>query len=179
MGRRSGGVFLFLSCVPCVCMCVDSVCHLSYFLLCQSARLSLSVCPSLFVSRSVSSFLSASVCLLVSRVCLCLPVSVCRTVCLSLSISVSACLSRSLPFSLRFLCLATSCCLSVSVSVCLLPIVSLSVSACLLPTLLSAPRLGAADAEIKVPSGENAELKRSPFKAWSRSAYSHTCYAYC
>ena len=38
---------------------------------------------------------------------------------------------------------------------------------------------GAADAEIKVPSGENTELKRSPFKAWSRSAYSHTCYAYC
>ena len=30
-----------------------------------------------------------------------------------------------------------------------------------------------------VPSGENTELKRSPFKAWSRSAYSHTCYAYC
>ena len=37
----------------------------------------------------------------------------------------------------------------------------------------------AADAEIKVPSGENTELKRSPFKAWSRLAYSHTCYAYC
>ena len=30
-----------------------------------------------------------------------------------------------------------------------------------------------------VPSGENTELKRSPFKAWSRSVYSHTCYAYC
>ena len=41
------------------------------------------------------------------------------------------------------------------------------------------PQWGAADAEIKVPSGENAELKRSPFKAWSRSVYSHTCYAYC
>ena len=39
--------------------------------------------------------------------------------------------------------------------------------------------MGAADAEIKVPSGENTELKRSPFKAWSRSVYSHTCYAYC
>ena len=26
---------------------------------------------------------------------------------------------------------------------------------------------GAADAEIKVPFGENTELKRSPFKAWS------------
>ena len=33
----------------------------------------------------------------------------------------------------------------------------------------SAPQWGAADAEIKVPSGENTELKRSPFKAWSRS----------
>ena len=41
-----------------------------------------------------------------------------------------------------------------------------------------APQWGAADAEIKVPSGENTELKRSPFKAWSRSVYSHTCYAY-
>ena len=41
------------------------------------------------------------------------------------------------------------------------------------------PQWGAADADIKVPSGENTELKRSPFKAWSRSVYSHTCYAYC
>ena len=41
------------------------------------------------------------------------------------------------------------------------------------------PQWGAADAEIKVPSGENTELKRSIFKAWSRSVYSHTCYAYC
>ena len=41
------------------------------------------------------------------------------------------------------------------------------------------PQWGAADAEIKVPSGENTELKRSPFKAWSRSVYSHTCYTYC
>ena len=41
------------------------------------------------------------------------------------------------------------------------------------------PQWGAGDAEIKVPSGENAEFKRSPFKAWSRSVYSHTCYAYC
>ena len=38
---------------------------------------------------------------------------------------------------------------------------------------------GAADAEIKVPSGENTELKRSPFKAQSRSVPSHTCYAFC
>ena len=43
----------------------------------------------------------------------------------------------------------------------------------------SASQWGAADAEIKVPSGENTELKRSPFHAWSRSVYSHTCYAYC
>ena len=42
-----------------------------------------------------------------------------------------------------------------------------------------AAQWGAADAEIKVPSDENTELKRSPFKAWSRSVYSHTCYAYC
>ena len=42
-----------------------------------------------------------------------------------------------------------------------------------------APQWGAADAEIKVPSGEITELKCSPFKAWSRSVYSHTCYAYC
>ena len=41
------------------------------------------------------------------------------------------------------------------------------------------PQLGAADAEIKVPSGENTELKHSPFQAWSRSVYSRTCYAYC
>ena len=38
---------------------------------------------------------------------------------------------------------------------------------------------GAADAKIEVPSGENTELKRSPFKSWSSSVYSHTCYAYC
>ena len=31
------------------------------------------------------------------------------------------------------------------------------------------PQWGAADAEIKVPSGENTELKSSPFQAWSRS----------
>ena len=42
-----------------------------------------------------------------------------------------------------------------------------------------APQWGAADAEIKFPCGENTELKRSPFKAWSRSVYSHICYAYC
>ena len=37
---------------------------------------------------------------------------------------------------------------------------------------------GAADAEINLPSGENTELKRAAFKAWNRSVYSHTCYAY-
>ena len=47
------------------------------------------------------------------------------------------------------------------------------------PLSHSAPQWGAADAEIKVPSGETTELKRSPFKAWSRSVYSHICYAYC
>ena len=31
------------------------------------------------------------------------------------------------------------------------------------------PQWEAADAEIKVPFGENTELKRYPFKAWSRS----------
>ena len=41
------------------------------------------------------------------------------------------------------------------------------------------PQWAAVDAEIKVPSGENTVLKRSPFKAWSRAVYSHTCYAYC
>ena len=30
-----------------------------------------------------------------------------------------------------------------------------------------------------VPSGENIELKRSRFKAWSWSVYSLTCYTYC
>ena len=48
---------------------------------------------------------------------------------------------------------------------------------CYLP--FATPQWGAADAEMKVPSGENTELKRSPFKVWSRSVYSHTCYAYC
>ena len=38
---------------------------------------------------------------------------------------------------------------------------------------------GAAGAEIKVPSGENTGLKRSPFKACSRSLYSQICSAYC
>ena len=42
----------------------------------------------------------------------------------------------------------------------------------------TAPQWEAAYAEIKVPSGENTGLKRSPFKAWSRSVYSRTCYTY-
>ena len=46
-------------------------------------------------------------------------------------------------------------------------------------SLNGSPKWGAADAEIKVPSGENTELKRSLFKAWSMSVYSHTCCAYC
>ena len=41
------------------------------------------------------------------------------------------------------------------------------------------PQWGAVDAEIKVPSGENTELKQSPFKARSMSVYSHIRYAYC
>ena len=49
----------------------------------------------------------------------------------------------------------------------------------LLCKLRRAPQWGAADAEIKVPSVENMELKGSPFKAWSRSVCSHTCYADC
>ena len=45
--------------------------------------------------------------------------------------------------------------------------------------LFFTPQWGAADAEINVSSGEKTELKRSPFKARSRSVYSHTYYAYC
>ena len=44
---------------------------------------------------------------------------------------------------------------------------------------LTLPQWGAADPEIKVPSGENTELKHSPFKAWSMSVHSYTCYTYC
>ena len=50
---------------------------------------------------------------------------------------------------------------------------------CVCLYLKASPQWEAADAEIKVPSGENTELKRSPFKAWSKSVPSHTCYAYC
>ena len=48
----------------------------------------------------------------------------------------------------------------------------------LLPSNLL-PQWGVADVEIKDPSVETTELKGSPFKTWSRSVYSHTCYAYC
>ena len=47
------------------------------------------------------------------------------------------------------------------------------------PVLNDTLQWGVADTEIKVPSDENTELKHSRFKAWSRSIYSHTCYAYC
>ena len=40
------------------------------------------------------------------------------------------------------------------------------------------PQWGAADAVIKVPFGENAELKRSPFKTLGRSVCRLACYAY-
>ena len=39
--------------------------------------------------------------------------------------------------------------------------------------------LGTVEAEIKVLSVERSELKGSPFKAWSRSVYSHACHGYC
>ena len=48
-----------------------------------------------------------------------------------------------------------------------------------LTTVTYSPQWGAADTEIEVPSDENTELKCSPFKAWSRTVYSHTCYTYC
>ena len=46
------------------------------------------------------------------------------------------------------------------------------------PLFLSSSLWGAADAEIKVPSDENTELKGSSFKAWSRSVCCHACYSY-
>ena len=46
-------------------------------------------------------------------------------------------------------------------------------------SLFLLPKWGAENAEIKFLSGENTKLKRTPFKAWSRSVHSHTCYAYC
>ena len=56
---------------------------------------------------------------------------------------------------------------------------ALVLEACKLLLIIHMPlQWGAADAEIKVLSGENTELKRYPCKAWSRSVYSHTYYAY-
>ena len=49
----------------------------------------------------------------------------------------------------------------------------------LMCAIYSTPKWGAADAEIIVPSGENTELKRSPFKALSMSQYSHACFTNC
>ena len=62
----------------------------------------------------------------------------------------------------------------------LLFLVLLLMSHSFLPPFLF-PQWGTANAnaEIKVPSVENTELKRSPFKAWSRYLYIHTYYAYC
>ena len=64
--------------------------------------------------------------------------------------------------------------------VCLLSVV-LSRNFINLTTLFSYPatQWGAADGEIKVPSVENTDLKGSPSESWSRSVYSHACYAYC
>ena len=42
---------------------------------------------------------------------------------------------------------------------------------------LGSPQWEAADTEIKVPSGENTELKCSPFKPWSRSVYNIAIHA--
>ena len=44
----------------------------------------------------------------------------------------------------------------------------------LLSLVVVPPQWGTADAELKVPSVENTELKDSPFKAWGRSVLSHT-----
>ena len=44
---------------------------------------------------------------------------------------------------------------------------------------VTVPRSGELRTHVKVPSGENTDLKGSPFEGWSRSVHSHTCYAYC
>ena len=67
-------------------------------------------------------------------------------------------------------------CVTVCVCVCARAHARMYVCVSLSPPL---PQWGAADAEIKVPSCESTELKRSPFKARNRSGYSHTCYTYC
>ena len=48
-----------------------------------------------------------------------------------------------------------------------------------LMSMVCVPQWGAGDAEIKVPSDENTELEGFPFKAWSRSVYSHACDTFC
>ena len=68
-------------------------------------------------------------------------------------------------------------CWKLPIASCLL--FTLDVILCLNVCIDNSSQSGAADAEIKVSSGENTELKRSPFKGWGRSEYSHTCYAYC
>ena len=62
--------------------------------------------------------------------------------------------------------------ISLSLSVCSLGVVLDQTSSFERLVLSISPRLGAADTEIKVPSGENTEFKRSHFKVWSRSVYS-------
>ena len=43
----------------------------------------------------------------------------------------------------------------------------------------ASPHSGELRTQKSSPSGENTDFKSSPFKAWSRSVYSHTCYTYC
>ena len=59
------------------------------------------------------------------------------------------------------------------------PSLLFSLSVRCLKSTLSPPQWGAADTEIKVPSGQNTELKSSPFRTRSRSVYSHICNTYC
>ena len=62
----------------------------------------------------------------------------------------------------------------------LLPLLQINnLSCCPCISVYIVPQWGAADAQIKVLSVENTELEGSPFRAWSRSVYSHTCYTYC
>ena len=67
----------------------------------------------------------------------------------------------------------------ISVKLCLMVLlIELYLFITLFGDLEDTSQWGAVDTEIKVPSGENTELKHSPFKACSRSVYSHTCHAY-
>ena len=76
-----------------------------------------------------------------------------------------------------YICVHT--CVRACVAVCARACLGARVCVCTCVFFIPSPQWGAADAEIKVPSGKKTELKRPPFKAWSRSVYSHTCYAYC